>query len=569
MNSDKAVNSQASGVDTPKASKTLSLRMFFIMLVVILAFTFLRAIHLDADTPEGVSNNVGIYVDEGYKTLAPRNLVLFGKVNWHSDDEYPGWLKSSSLTNWPYYILFKSFGANIQTARSVTIGYFFLILIGYLIVMAGRYRKALLLLGVAALSIQSTLFFFSRVALIEVAIAAVVYGCLFILLKLEDRPMILSIAVLIGAMALGIFGLKASALLYFTPICLAFAIVLISGAKFKMPRWAVWLCVIGFSALVLTLALSTQHIWQKRIAESAFGVWRRALVTPLAEAAPFAVVLGLLCAGLALLFHPKAACDSLYRCSLLALITVCPLVLAFFPYNPLRYYVPVVPAYILLILEWFHLNATREKDETFQWQWLTRFIAGVLLFLCVFSFGVMFNHLVLVHLPFHFGDEPGLSGPGMARYFTPIAVAGAIVIYMLRRYIFSGSVFSGAVLLLIAIAMVYNAVTIGKFFLKPSYQAASIQRQISRLVPAEASIAGDWAPFLAMNTSLRSIYLNTYNNQEKILAIRPSYFLHNDNHISDLNREAIINAGASLGQPLLRSHYHQAQIILYPVIYSP
>ena len=559
----------AYGEISEKGVQITSQQIFALMLAVILVFTLLRCIHLGADTPEGISNNVGIYVDEGYKTLDPRNMILFGKRNWHPADDYRGWIKASPLTNWPYYLSFKLFGVHIHAAKIVTIGYFFLFLMGYLITMGRRYQKALLVCGLTALSIQGTFFFFSRVALIEVPIAAAVYGCLFLLLKLESHPVPLSIAVLIGAILVGFFGIKTSAILYFLPVCLAFTVVLVFGANFSIPRWTVWLCVLGFIAMFLILAVSTQYIWQDRVGASGVGIWRRTLVTPLAEAAPFTVVLGLFCASQALLTYPKAVFGSIYRCSLLALITVCPITLALFPYNPTRYYVPVIPAYILLALEWFHLRATQEADETIQWQWLTNTLAFVLLFFCVFSVGVMINKLILRHLPFYFGDEPGLSGPTMARYFPPIAAAGAAIIYMLRRYPLSASVFTKAVLVLAGIAIAYNGFLIGKFSVKPSYQALNVQRQIAGVVPADGSIAGDWAPFLTMNTSLRSIYLNTYQNRENILAIRPTFFLHNDNRISEGNMEEIIRApGASLGQPILRSEYHQAKIILYPIIYS-
>src|SRR5512132_2766522 len=64
----------------------------------------LRFLDLGADTPIWAkSYSMGDYVDEGYKTLSARNLVLFGQTHWHPLDNYPGWMKASPVTNWSYY----------------------------------------------------------------------------------------------------------------------------------------------------------------------------------------------------------------------------------------------------------------------------------------------------------------------------------------------------------------------------------------------------------------------------------------------------------------------------------
>jgi hypothetical protein len=52
------------------------------------------------------------------------------------------------------------FGVHLEAARTVTIEYFFLFLMGYLITMGRRYHKDLLFCGVVALSMQGTFFSF-------------------------------------------------------------------------------------------------------------------------------------------------------------------------------------------------------------------------------------------------------------------------------------------------------------------------------------------------------------------------------------------------------------------------
>ena len=128
MQKSKSPIDPVSGDLSKEGLQILSPQIFVLMLLITIVFMLLRCVHLGADTPEGISNNVGIYVDEGYKTFGPKNIVLFGNSHWHPADEYPGWVKASPLTNWLYYISFKLFGLQIQAARIVTVGYFLLFL---------------------------------------------------------------------------------------------------------------------------------------------------------------------------------------------------------------------------------------------------------------------------------------------------------------------------------------------------------------------------------------------------------------------------------------------------------
>lgn len=58
-----------------------------IALALAVALALLRLVHLTADTPYGLTEpTAGIYVDEGYKTLSPRNLILYGRTHWNDAD---------------------------------------------------------------------------------------------------------------------------------------------------------------------------------------------------------------------------------------------------------------------------------------------------------------------------------------------------------------------------------------------------------------------------------------------------------------------------------------------------
>ena len=120
----------------------------------VLLLVLLRLIHLGADTPPYLSGSDGLYVDEGYKTLSPRNLVLFGTTHWSPVDRYEGWMSSSPITQWSYYASFRLFGVDLEAARYVTVLFFAVFLFGFVLAMRRRYSGALLLGGLALLGLE-------------------------------------------------------------------------------------------------------------------------------------------------------------------------------------------------------------------------------------------------------------------------------------------------------------------------------------------------------------------------------------------------------------------------------
>lgn len=531
----------------------------------------MRCIHLRADTPENVSNNIGIYVDEGYKTLAPRNLVLFESTRAHPADAYGGWLKASPLTNWPYYFIFKWFGVEIENARLVTIAYFALFILLFVPVMAGRYKLPLLLIGIFALSLQHTLFFFSRVALLEVPIVTLLYGCLFLFVNDSDPNdgRIFQKAAGLGAIVfLGTFGVKLSALIYFFIAGTAgffFFLYLFSHHENKKKVYAI---LAGFIVLAGIGAVLYFDFWWPRVGHSVFSIIIRALNSPLAKADVFLLITGVLCGLHGLVCQPKLYLGNFYRASLIGLVFLGPLLLSVFPYNPLRYYVPLLPAYILLILEWFYLRTWREplvKKGNRVWAALT---LGML-FYFVYYFGVLFNDYVIKHLPIMIGDEPGLSDAGMVRFFAPVAVAATLGLFIFRKRLFSGKIFVSLIVSFALMGLVYNVVIISRFAWNPSYQSRRIQTEMETIVPDAAIVAGDWAPFFCIGTKIRSVYMNNNFNRETIGIIRPDFFLDSGNQNSRGNALVIRDiAAASLGAPVMRAEYAGSIVTLYPVLYD-
>ena len=283
----------------------------------------LRLVHLTADTPYGLTEpTAGEYVDEGYKTLSPRNLILHGRTHWNAADDYPGWLESSPLTQWSFYLSFRLFGTDIGPARLVTIAYFTLLLCGYVWVMAGRYHTALFLAGLLALGLESTTFFFSRIALFETPQLVVVYLLLFLFSRMREGRGAAAIGLAAGVALILTFTIKHSALLVMGPVLLA-AVVCAARRTFDARTLRVVTAVLAV-LIVVVLAL-TEQSWSSRMQLAPLGFLERLMDIPLAYASPFVLVAGWLCALHALLTRPGLWLNDLYRLCLIAIVVLGPL----------------------------------------------------------------------------------------------------------------------------------------------------------------------------------------------------------------------------------------------------
>ena len=128
-------------------------------LLLILVFTGLRLIHLGADPPDSLwTESFGPFVDEGYKTLDARNLELFGQTHWNLEDDYPGWMPRSPITQISFLAAFRYLGQEVESARLVTVFWFLLILLTYFWAVSPSYRSGVVYLGLALIGVNLSLF---------------------------------------------------------------------------------------------------------------------------------------------------------------------------------------------------------------------------------------------------------------------------------------------------------------------------------------------------------------------------------------------------------------------------
>lgn len=546
------------------------------MALLVLALSALRLIHLDADTPLDMTRNVesgllsvGLYVDEGYKTLDARNLYLYGAPRWNGQDEFPGWMKHSPLLQWAYLASFKLFGQSLSSARIVTIAAFLVLLVGYAFGTTGKYGPGLCVTGLVLLGLIHHLFLFSRTALHVVPIATCVY-CLLFFMGREGAAgrMAVVVVALVAVSSLATFGIIPSSPLYFFPVLAGLVFVVLGDRRRPRPRTVAIVVVMLLMAIVSLAA--THDIWWSRIRNLTPAViFPSILDNGLSPSSGFLVCLGLLCAFHALLTRSQPILAHPYGASLVAIVVLGPLLVSFFPYNPLRYYVPLLPAFLLLPLEWFHRRAWREAIPA-RSDWLTRGACLAVLVLALLNLARALNHQVLSILPLGPGTEPGLSAASIYRFVLPLAALAAAGLWAVRRRLFAGGAMLGAVVVLLVLATARDVYVVGRFLRSPTYQARAISADIRRLVPAGASIGGDWAPFFTLGSGIKAIYVNErYNRGERFRAVRPDYYLYCDTGRGDEVRQEIMRLdGVTLGPALYRARYAERDLILYPLDYG-
>ena len=319
-------------------------------LLLVLALSGLRLIHLNADPPNSLwTESFGPFVDEGYKTLDARNLALFGQTHWNDEDDYPGWLARSPITQISFLAAFRVFGQEIESARLVTVSWFLLLMLAVLWATVDSYRFSTVTLGLLLLGVNLTLFAFSRLAIFEIPIAFFLILSLLTLKKLQGERPFLSLAVVLLCLVISAFGIKASALLYFLPVMATLGLVSIVRLQDRLHR----LAVAALSAIILSaLLIVFFDFWVPRLDMDLARILRESLASPAAWAHPVLFAATFLSIGQSLYKDWQGMLSRPYRASLVAVCILGPLLLSLFSYNPLRYYVPLIPVFVLLVIDW-------------------------------------------------------------------------------------------------------------------------------------------------------------------------------------------------------------------------
>jgi hypothetical protein len=531
-----------------------------------------------ADVPGGLPDQIGLYVDEGYKTLAPRNLVEFGETRWHPDDAYPGWFGNSPITQALFYLAFGVLGQELESARWVSLSAFALLLVAFAYGSYGNQPTYAVGLWIIMLGSQHIIWVFSRVALFEMTGIGLVFGTLLILRKFNARPLlVLGSFAAVGSIAAR--GVKLNAGLVLLPALFGMLASMAIG-KWSQSRLVVFCLLSAVACLAPAVAVKAGVDLPFGLAQvtnrvdifPVTQILERFVANSILKADPFIMILGSLSAIWLLLHRREGFIGNPYRCALVSVAFMGIGILALTGAVPLRYCIWVLPAYLLLLVEWW--VAQRESPiggiSNPAWTRISTFLAAGLVVLFLGQLGVagiwLFRDMVPYEAPQGKAIFGLLGGAAILAFpvwkYREVALSSAI----LRRCIYAS----------VAVWFCFNLYKVTTYIANPTWQVRSISNEIERILPTDAVMAGDWAPLFGLGTQLRVLYMHPrhFNKPEDINLLGPSHFLYCgvDNGSGDdgmIAMKAIQETkGVSIGEPVFEGEYTGRKVILYRLRYG-
>jgi len=537
--------------------------------VLILVLVGLRLVQLGADPPVSLwTESFGPFVDEGYKTLDARNLVLFGKTHWNNEDDYPGWLPRSPITQVSFMAAFRFLGQEIESARLVTVFWFLLLLLTFFWATSDSANPGVAYLGLALMGANLTLFAFSRLAIFEIPIALILMLSFLVLKKLPEGRPLLSIAAVLLCLFVGAFGFKASAVLYFLPMIAAIGLFYLIRLRNQSLR----LGILTLSALVLGGSLVFFYdSWMPRLDFDVSRIVREFLASPVAWAHPLLVSATFLAVAQGLYKDWRHFLSTPYRVALLAVCVGGTFLLSLFSYNPLRYYVPILPAFILLALDSLQLetSSARARPEV---TLMSRVLSGGSLFLALLTMGLATNRLLLGWI---IPEQQALPSYVAPLRFTKVFLMATLLAILIvatpvQKLLFKKRLAGTTAALLLVLSLLTNTIAVSSALWSPSQERARISREIEALLPQSASIGGDWAPLFAIGTQLKALYMNqTFNAPQRVKLVRPDYLLLSDTFaVRDYGRTLEADTQVTVEPAIYESQYEDRRITIHPLTYE-
>lgn len=552
--------------NSPEHRQLLSLTLVLIAVAILVIPRFM---HLDADPVSGfIPDDIGYQIDEGYKTFAPKNLHAFGKTIWHPSDTYSGWMNYSPVTQWPYYYSFKTFGLELKNARVITAIYSTIFLAIALVILTNRYSLTLATTGALLLASEAALFYFSRSALFEIALVLFIYSGVLLTTRIQNDKPLRAVALLTVFMLVTTLIVKRSAIVYFAPPLVACSLLSLFGKKRSHHMNAAYLLVLIL--ISAALAYYTRGSWIKYIDLNNILNYPKAfMLNPMPDLSPLALLLGYSCILHLLLIKPESIVDSLYRLTLTAIVVGAPLIFSLFEKHPPRYFAAIIPACLLLAIEWLYLKPWKLP---IRWSYtITQKLVIAITFI-IFSMFLLraFEILVLRNAPFTIGEDPGID-KSMLLKLLPLFLAGLYGMY----YVFRDKtvrLLGLSIPALIATSIATGVYAQADFLLNPMYESQTVRTKIRSTIKTNESIAGDWAAFFTSEDTIRSFYMSKGINfpyPGHIDLIRPNYFLNSNTPFDEKSLAAItLNESITIGSSTYLGSYMDRDILLYQLSYK-
>ncbi|MBN2381758.1 glycosyltransferase family 39 protein [bacterium] len=498
--------------------------IFTVLLVLVSGVRFW---HLDADPPWNLSDSGGYFADEGFWTHNARNMILWG------EPVQDGWnnMYVSPLLHLATVGCFKLFGVTLYSARlvPVVLSLISLVLLYSLLYREGEWSAVLLLL---LLGLNYIFVVYSRIAIVEVPATFLLVLASIFLMRSEKR------SVFVSGIILACAYLTKTTLVFIIPAAFATLIshgflnrdpvtkrknrvvteiiMLAIGLAIPLILWT----VIIYRPYGTFLAGYNEYYRHMLIPSTITGFIKALLSQPFHiffNRTPVLLVVSHIYA-LLVLYDLIDRCRRINRIEHFAWFWYVGglIFLALFKYRPLRYYVPIMPAMVILSSIFFN-RLVHEGPQTFTCllrgrRWLITLIwlliplaqnLGLLVDRYVFHYG-------LLHKLFHRWPAIGIWYPGtiMVVLLCLIMIASFIRLrkenqcQQQRAHAYSPTTVLASVLLIMFVTV--NGWSLISWLYEPEYTLLETNLELAKF-PARGAFTGQWAGELCLQTPHRVV----------------------------------------------------------------
>jgi hypothetical protein len=498
--------------------KTKHLLHPVIILILILGLAaFLRLQHLRADPPPRLvhlTRSAGIYFDEGMYCHNARNKILFG--TWIMDDWNP--LLYNSILTGIYYAGFKLFGISIVTVKVANV-FFGLLGVIFLYLAFRRYLSEYCSLAVTALFAFDFFWtMYNRIGLLENFSILFFIISYYFLVRSREKPWNMA---LVG----GFVSLAALSKYLFLYFFLAASLAVLYQAWQERKRHLALKFLAGcfsvvalwFLAIYLPFSSAFRKIgsgwadlsWPENLGKVFFNIYRNFLPRYM-SLIPVIFITGLLFSAMVLVkLVKKNPRPDILELFIFLWITGTFLEIAILNYQPLRYYLPIVPG-LFLALSLVIKNRVWLREHKREVLWV------------FFPLAALFYRfwISLVWWPSAF-----------LAFNSPIVIIflySALIVFFLiwlkkgRRLETKGGLYIFSILLLSSLLVYY-----AQFYRQPEYRLESVAGRLRRNLPPGSVLMGNEAPRLALETKFRVFvaFEGWFNDEDPFHVYRPTHLL--------------------------------------------
>lgn len=498
-----------------KNKRRLPLSIIILLIILALA-AVLRLQHIKADPPPllvHLTDSAGIYFDEAMYCHNARNKILFG--SWVMDDWNP--ILYNAILTGIYFVGFKLFGISIVTVKIINI-LFGLLGITFLYLAIRRYLSESYALAIAALfAIDYYWTMYNRTGLLEnFSILFFIFSYYF-LVRAKEKPWNMALV--------GIFVTLAALSKYlFIYFFLTASAAVICHALWERKRrlivkflaGCIAVLTIWFFSIYLPFSSGFRKIgrgwadlsWPENLGKVFFNIYRNNLPRYM-SLIPLLFIVGLFFSAMVLAkLWKKNPRPDILEIFVFLWIGGTFFEMAILNYQPLRYYLPLVPGlFLALSLVIKNRDWLREHKREILWVFLPlaalfyRFWIGLVKWPSAF---LAFNYPVV----------------------TILLYPAILLVFLMWLKKNRGLEIAAGLYILCTLALSSLLIYYAQFYRQPEYKLESASTRL-RSLPLGSVLMGNEAPRLALETKFKFFvaFEGWFNDEDPFRRLRPTHLL--------------------------------------------